>query len=76
MSMLNFVRRDINDIIDFNRNRKEHQRDMELHGLKLHQEKCRFYHDKIKYLGLMILLGGLSVMYNKVASDSFYARIA
>jgi len=32
----------------------------------LHHDKCKFFHDKLPYLGHMIVLGGLRVHQAKV----------
>jgi hypothetical protein len=34
--------------------------------LKLHPSKCKFYCDRVEYLGHMIYLGGLGVVASKV----------
>jgi hypothetical protein len=74
LSMLDFAKCYIDDIIVFSMNCKEHRRHMqevfarlELHGLKLHPRKCKFYYDRIEYLGHMIIPGGLGVLSSKVA---------
>jgi hypothetical protein len=39
---------------------------LRLHGLKLYPYKCRFYYDRVEYLGHMIYPGGFSVVATKV----------
>jgi hypothetical protein len=63
---LEFVRCYIDDIIVFSTSQKKHRAyltevftRLRLHGLKLHLGKCRFYCDRVEYLGHMIYPGGL-----------------
>jgi hypothetical protein len=72
-SGLEFVRCDIDDIIVFSTSQKKHRAyltevfaRLRFHGLKLHPGKCRFYCDRIEYLGHMIYPRGLGVVANKV----------
>jgi hypothetical protein len=39
---------------------------LRLHSLKLHPSKCKFYCDRVEYLGHMIYSGGLGVVASKV----------
>jgi hypothetical protein len=39
---------------------------LRLHGLKLHPSKCKFYCDRVEYLGHMIYPGRLGVVASKV----------
>jgi hypothetical protein len=72
-SGLEFVRCYIDDIIVFSTSQMRHRTHLTevfarlgLHGLKLHPDKCRFYCDRVEYLGHMIYLGGLDVVASKV----------
>jgi hypothetical protein len=67
------VRCYIDDIIVFSTNKKKHKAHLtkvfarlRLYGLKLHPSKCKFYCDRVEYLGYMIYLGGLDVVVSKV----------
>jgi hypothetical protein len=68
-----FVRCYIDDIIVFSKRQQEHRAHLvdvfarlRLHGLKLHPCKCRFYCDRVEYLGHIIYPGGLGVVASKV----------
>jgi hypothetical protein len=70
---LEFVRYYIDDIIVFSTSQKKHRAHLtevfvrlRLHGLKLHPSKCKFYCDRIEYLGHIIYLGRLGVVASKV----------
>jgi hypothetical protein len=70
---LEFVKYYIDDIVVSNINEKKHRTHLievfarlRLHGLKLHPDKCRFYCDRVEYLGHMIYPGGLGVVASKV----------
>jgi hypothetical protein len=72
-SGLEFVRYYIDDIIVFSTSKKKHRvhltevfARLRLHDLKLHPSKCRFYYDRVEYLGHMIYLRGLGVVASKV----------
>jgi hypothetical protein len=72
-SALEFVRCYINDISVFSTSKKKHRAHLtevfarlRFHSLKLHPDKCRFYCDRVEYLGHMIYLGGLGVIASKV----------
>jgi hypothetical protein len=72
-SGLEFVRCYIDDIIVFSTSQKKHRAHLtevfarlRFHGLKLHPSNCRFYYDRVEYLGHMIYLGGLGVVASKV----------
>ena len=63
----------IDDIIIFSTSKKKHRVHLievfgrlKLHGLKLHPSKCRFYYDRVEYLGHMIYPQGLGVIASKV----------
>jgi hypothetical protein len=67
-SSLEFVKCYIDDIVVFSTSQKKHRAylievfaRLRLHGLKLHPSKCRFYCDRVEYLGHMIYLGRLGV---------------
>jgi putative transposase len=62
-SGLEFVKCYIDDIIVFSTSPQKHRTQLadvfvrlRLHGLKLHLRKCKFYFDRIEYLGYMIYL--------------------
>jgi hypothetical protein len=70
---LEFMKCYIDDIVVFSTSQQKHRAylievfaKLRLHGLKLHPGKCKFYYDRVEYLGHMIYLGGLSVVANKV----------
>jgi hypothetical protein len=72
-SGLEFVKCYIDDIIVFSTSAQKHRTHLadvfaklRLHGLKLHPGKCKFYCDRIEYLGHMIYPGGLGVVASKV----------
>lgn len=72
-SGLDFVKCYIDDIIVYNMNQIQHRAHLKevfarlrLHGLKLHPNKCKFYYDRVEYLGHMIYPGGLGVVASKV----------
>jgi hypothetical protein len=63
----------IDDIIVFSTSQKKHRARLikvfvrlRLHGLKLHPNKCKFYYNRVEYLGHMIYPGGLDVVASKV----------
>jgi hypothetical protein len=63
----------IDDIIAFSTSTQKHRTHLanmfaklRLHGLKLHPDKCKFYCDRVEYLGHMIYPGGLGVVASKV----------
>jgi hypothetical protein len=67
------VRCYIDDIIVFSTSQKKHRAHLtevfarlRLHGLKLHPGKCKFYCDRVEYLGHMIYPGRLGVVVSKV----------
>jgi hypothetical protein len=70
---LEFVRCYIDDIIVFSTSPQKHRTQLanvftrlRLHGLKLHPSKCKFYCDRVEYLGHMKYPGGLGVVASKV----------
>jgi hypothetical protein len=72
-SGLEVVKCYIDDIIVFSTSSQKHRTHLadvfaklRLHGLKLHPGKCKFYCDRVEYLGHMIFPGGLGVVANKV----------
>jgi hypothetical protein len=72
-SGLEFVKCYIDDIIVFSTSPQKHRTHLadvfarlRLHGLKLHHSKCKFYCDRVEYLGHMIYPGGLGVVASKV----------
>jgi hypothetical protein len=72
-SGLEFVKCYIDDIIVFSTSAEKHKTHLtevfarlRLHGLKLHPGKCKFYCDRVEYLGHMIYPGGLGVVASKV----------
>jgi hypothetical protein len=72
-SGLEFVRCYIDDIIVFSTSQKKHRTHLmevfarlRFHGLKLHPNKCKFYYNRVEYLGHMIYPGGLGVVAGKV----------
>jgi hypothetical protein len=72
-SGLEFVKCYIDDIIVFSTSAQKHRTHLtevfarlRLHGLKLHPGKCKFYCDRVEYLGHMIYPGGLGVVASKV----------
>jgi hypothetical protein len=72
-SSLEFVKCYIDDIVVFSTSQKKHRVHLievfgrlRLHSLKLHPDKCRFYCDRVEYLGHMIYPGGLGVVASKV----------
>jgi hypothetical protein len=61
------------DIIVFSTSQKKHRTylievfaRLRIHGLKLYPSKCKFYCDRVEYLGHMIYPGGLGVVASKV----------
>ena len=72
-SGLDFVKCYIDDIIVYSMNQNQHRAHLKevfarlrLHGLKLHPNKCKFYYDRVEYLGHMIYPGGSGVVTSKV----------
>ena len=72
-SGLEFVKYYIDDIVVFNTSQKKHRAHLievfarlRSHGLKLHLNKCRFYYDRMEYLGYMIYPGRLGVVASKI----------
>jgi hypothetical protein len=72
-SGLDFVKCYKDDIIVFSTSAQKHRilladvfAKLRLHGLKLHPGKCKFYCDRVEYLGHMIYPGGLGVVASKV----------
>jgi hypothetical protein len=70
---LEFVKCYIDDIIVFSTSTQKHRTHLadmfirlRLHGLKLHPGKCKFYCDRVEYLGHIIYRGGLGVVASKV----------
>ena len=70
---LEIVKYYIDDIVVFSTSKKKHRTHLievfarlRLHGLKLHPDKCRFYCDRVEYLGHIVYLGGLGVVASKV----------
>ena len=70
---LPFARCYIDDVIVFSDSPAEHVRHLQqvferlrAWGLHLHHEKCKFFHDKLAYLGHMIVPGRLGVQMAKV----------
>jgi hypothetical protein len=73
LSGLPFARCYIDDVIIFSKTPQEHVRHLQAvfewlrrWGLCLHHGKCKFFHDRLAYLGHMIIPGGLSVQQAKV----------
>jgi hypothetical protein len=71
-SGLEFVKSYIDDIIVFSTSTQKHRTHLadvfarlRLHGLKLHPGKCKFYSDRVEYLGHMIYPRGLGVVASK-----------
>jgi hypothetical protein len=72
-SGLEFVKCYIDDIIVFSTSSQKHRAHLadvlarlRFHGLKLHPGKCKFYCDRVEYLGHMIYPEGLGVVASKV----------
>ena len=72
---LPFARCYIDDVIIFSDTLKEHVGHLRqvferfrAWGLRLHHGKCKFFHNKLAYLGHMITPGGLGVQEAKVAA--------
>ena len=72
-SSLEFVKCYIDDIVVFSTSQKKHRAyllkvftRLNLHGLKLHLDKYRFYYDCVEYLGHMIYMGRLGAVASKV----------
>jgi hypothetical protein len=72
-SGLEFVRYYIDDIIIFSKSQKKYRVylmevfvRLRLHGLKLYPGKCKFYCDRVEYVGHMIYPRGLGVVASKV----------
>jgi hypothetical protein len=72
-SGLEFVRYYIDDIIIFSTSQKKYRVylmevfvRLRLHGLKLYPGKCKFYCDRVEYVGHMIYPRGLGVVASKV----------
>ena len=70
---LPFARCYIDDVIIFSNTPQEHVRHLQAvferlrkWGLRLHHGKCKFFHNRLPYLGHMIVLGGLGVQQAKV----------
>ncbi len=70
---LPFARCYIDDVIIFSDTPEEHVKHLQQvferlqhWGLRLHHGKCKFFHDKLPYLGHMITPGGLGVQEAKV----------
>jgi hypothetical protein len=73
LSGLPFARCYIDDVIIFSKTPQEHVRHLQAvferlrwWGLRLHHGKCKFFHDRLAYLGHMIIPGGLGVQQAKV----------
>jgi hypothetical protein len=63
----------IDDVIIFSNSPHNHVRHLQAvferlqrWGLRLHHDKCKFFHDQLSYLGHMIVPGGLGVQQAKV----------
>ena len=63
----------IDDVIIFSKTPQKHVRHLlavfkrlRWWGLRLHHGKCKFFHDRLVYLGHMIIPGGLGVQRAKV----------
>jgi hypothetical protein len=72
-SSLEFVKCYIDDIVVFNTSQKKYRAHLievfarlRFHGLKLHPGKCKFYCDRVEYLGHMKYPEGLGVVASKV----------
>ena len=72
---LPFARCYIDDVINFSDTPEEHVGHLQqvferlrAWGLRLHHGKCKFFHNKLAYLGHMITPGGLGVQEAKVAA--------
>jgi hypothetical protein len=72
-SGLEFVKCYIDDIIVFSTSSQKHRAHLadvfvrlKLYGLKLYPGKCKFYCDRVEYLGHMIYPRGLDVVISKV----------
>jgi hypothetical protein len=72
-SGLEFVKCYIKDFTIFSTSSQKHRAHLaevfarlRLHGLKLHLGKCKFYCDRVEYLGHMIYPGGLGMVASKV----------
>ncbi|PTQ33208.1 hypothetical protein MARPO_0091s0058, partial [Marchantia polymorpha] len=70
---LDFVRCYIDDILVFSDIVEQHQLHLQIvfkrlraHGLRLHPGKCKFFHEKVEYLGHVIYPVGLGVQQAKV----------
>lgn len=70
---LPFARCYIDDVIIFSSSPQDHVRHLQAvferlwqWGLRLHHGKCKFFHDRLPYLGHMIVPGGLGVQQAKV----------
>ena len=70
---LPFARCYIDDVIIFSSSPQEHVRHLQAvlerlrhWGLRLHHGKCKFFHDRLPYLGHMIISGGLGLHQAKV----------
>ena len=70
---LPFARCYIDDVIIFNKTPQEHVKHFQAvferlrrWKLRLHHGKCKFFHDRLGYLGHMIIPGGLRVQQAKV----------
>ena len=68
-----FIRCYIDDVIIFSKTPHEHVRhlrdvfeQLRQWGLHLHHGKCKFFHNRLAYLGYMIILGGLGMQQAKV----------
>ena len=73
LSGLSFARCYIDDVIIFSRTPHEHVGHLQAiferlqrWGLCLHHGKCKFFNDRLAYLGHMIIPGGLGVQQTKV----------
>jgi hypothetical protein len=72
-SSLEFMKYYIDDIVVFSTSQKKHRTHLievfarlRLYSLKLHPGKCKFYYDRVEYLGHMIYPGGLDMVASKV----------
>ena len=75
LSGLPFARCYIDDMIIFNKTPQEHVKHLRAvfkrlrwWGLRLHYGKCKFFHDRLAYLGYVIILGVLGMQQAKVSA--------
>ena len=73
LASLPFARCYIDDVIIFSSSPREHVRHLQAMfeqlrqwGLRLHHGKCKFFYNRLPYLGHMIFPGGLGVQQAKV----------